>query len=586
MGKLWLQINATKKLNDVQGIHYNVVTDQAIVTLATNDAYCRGALVLCQSLKSHNTTRPVVVLFTPQVSSRMRYALKSLFDEAIEVDVLDSGDSAHLALLSRPELGITFTKIHCWCLVQYSKCVFMDADMLVCQNIDDLFEREELSAAPDPGWPDCFNSGLFVYKPSIETYNQLLQFAVENGSFDGGDQGLLNSFFSGWPTQDIRKHLPFIYNLAGIALYSYLPAFKRFGASVKVVHFLGPTKPWHFRYDAATKNVVQENMSPADSMFLSFLNVWWDIYTTFILPLLAQESGEKEVHELLLEAERCRASLRRGVDIGAVKRMSQSIEPTRPFTAEPIYGVISTEDFHHIPKIVVQPPDSFQLIEPKIFVPPTRIWHPLFPILKSPRKSHWKMKKDTVEPGSTYVLKKRKTKKIFEVFKSTRNRIMKRKDDASSTTKGQIIARKYADKVRRQFVPYIREPTTLSPKMQMAAFEDESTIAKRGETSSEDESSKKEERVPFKMMLMQKEREELESLKSTASVEEEKESPSPASDQTTKDVADRLSELSLDVAPAAPAEPQDRRRWEEGNVDYMGRDAFVNIQRKLDQFLK
>lgn len=55
----------------------------------------------------------------------------------------------------------------------------------VLSNIDDLFEREELSAAPDPGWPDCFNSGVFVYQPSIETYNQLLHLASEQGSFDG-----------------------------------------------------------------------------------------------------------------------------------------------------------------------------------------------------------------------------------------------------------------------------------------------------------------------------------------------------------------------------------------------------------------
>ena len=47
------------------------------------------------------------------------------------VDVLDSGDSAHLTLMKRPELGVTLTKLHCWSLTQYSKCVFMDADTLV-----------------------------------------------------------------------------------------------------------------------------------------------------------------------------------------------------------------------------------------------------------------------------------------------------------------------------------------------------------------------------------------------------------------------------------------------------------------------
>lgn len=56
-------------------------------------------------------------------------------------------------------------------------------------NVDELFDREEFSAAPDSGWPDCFNSGVFVFRPSLKTYNLLLQFAAEHGSFDGKGQG-------------------------------------------------------------------------------------------------------------------------------------------------------------------------------------------------------------------------------------------------------------------------------------------------------------------------------------------------------------------------------------------------------------
>ncbi|KAB0339072.1 hypothetical protein FD754_024156 [Muntiacus muntjak] len=152
---------------------------QAFVTLTTNDSYAKGALVLGRSLQQHRTSRRLVALTTPQVSDAMRKTLETVFDEVIVVDVLDSGDSAHLTLMKRPELGVTLTKLHCWTLTQYSKCVFMDADTLVLANIDDLFEREELSAAPDPGWPDCFNSGVFVYQPSVETYNQLLRLASE-----------------------------------------------------------------------------------------------------------------------------------------------------------------------------------------------------------------------------------------------------------------------------------------------------------------------------------------------------------------------------------------------------------------------
>jgi glycogenin glucosyltransferase len=152
-----------------------------------------------------------------------------------------------LNLLSRPELGITFTKINCWLLEQYSKCVFLDADCVVLRSIDDLFEREEFSAAPDAGWPDCFNSGVFVYRPSKDTFQKLMLFASQqNASFDGqiflpflslfidflfhfqgGDQGLLNAFFSNWRTEDISRHLPFTYNVTANAFYSYLPAVTR-----------------------------------------------------------------------------------------------------------------------------------------------------------------------------------------------------------------------------------------------------------------------------------------------------------------------------------------------------------------------
>ena len=50
----------------------------------------------------------------------------------IEVKPLDSGDVENLRLLGRPELGPTYSKLYAWRLTQYSKCVFLDADTLVC----------------------------------------------------------------------------------------------------------------------------------------------------------------------------------------------------------------------------------------------------------------------------------------------------------------------------------------------------------------------------------------------------------------------------------------------------------------------
>ncbi|NP_001398104.1 glycogenin-1 isoform 6 [Mus musculus] len=217
------------------------MTDQAFVTLTTNDAYAKGALVLGSSLKQHRTTRRMVVLTSPQVSDSMRKVLETVFDDVIMVDVLDSGDSAHLTLMKRPELGITLTKLHCWSLTQYSKCVFMDADTL----------------------------------------------------------GLLNTYFSGWATTDITKHLPFVYNLSSISIYSYLPAFKAFGKNAKVVHFLGRTKPWNYTYNPQTKSVNCDSQDPTVS-HPEFLNLWWDTFTTNVLPLLQHHGLVKDASSYLM----------------------------------------------------------------------------------------------------------------------------------------------------------------------------------------------------------------------------------------------------------------------------------------------
>ncbi|KAF5296913.1 hypothetical protein FQA39_LY12270 [Lamprigera yunnana] len=293
----------------------------AWVTLATNDSYSLGALVLAHSLKQVGTVHQLAVLVTPGVTGVMRKKLASIFDLVKEVNILDSQDEANLRLLKRPELGVTFTKLHCWRLTQFDKCVFLDADTLVLANADELFDKEEFSAAPDVGWPDCFNSGVFVYRPSEDTYSKLVQFAIEKGSFDGGDQGLLNLYFSDWAHKDISKHLPFIYNMCSTACYSYLPAFKQFGGNVKIIHFIGNTKPWLQYFDSQTQSV----QVVSDIQHLQVVvQQWWNIFCSHIHSTLSPE-------------------------------MSTSRAPS--IVQYPIFNAAST--FHHDPPPLPPPKDSF-----------------------------------------------------------------------------------------------------------------------------------------------------------------------------------------------------------------------------------
>jgi len=257
------------------------------VTLTTNDSYAVGAMTLAASLRRVNTSRQLAVMITKGVSDHMKACLETKFDHVLLVDELDSGDAANLALLDRSELGITFTKIRCWTLTQFTKCVFLDADTLVLSNADQLFDREEFSAAPDAGWPDCFNSGVFVFKPDLSTYKAIIQHAQQTGSFDGGDQGLLNTFFSDWSTKDISRHLPFTFNMVASATYSYLPAYKKFGQDVKIVHFIGATKPWLVNFDHKGEPLI----GVTEEHTKNHLALWWQIFSNEVKPSISSSSN-------------------------------------------------------------------------------------------------------------------------------------------------------------------------------------------------------------------------------------------------------------------------------------------------------
>uniref|UniRef100_A0A672KVC2 glycogenin glucosyltransferase n=1 Tax=Sinocyclocheilus grahami TaxID=75366 RepID=A0A672KVC2_SINGR len=154
-----------------------------------------------------------------------------------------------------------------------------------------LFEYEELSAAPDPGWPDCFNSGVFVFRPSLNTHIQILEHAAQHG----GDQGVLNTFFSDWAVKDIRKHLSIVYNLTVDILVLY-----RYGYHAKFVHFLGGTKPWHLSYDPQAAN--ESSFRDSIKNFQQFIHLWCDSYKN-ILSILSwslelQAAAETEVDDL------------------------------------------------------------------------------------------------------------------------------------------------------------------------------------------------------------------------------------------------------------------------------------------------
>ncbi|KAF9979735.1 hypothetical protein BGZ75_009289 [Mortierella antarctica] len=264
---------------------------EAFITLLTNNSYASGALVLGHSLRAAHTSKQLAILITASVSRAIRDRLAAVYDAVIEIGEIDSHSTSNLQLLGRPELGITLTKIHVFNQTQYSKVVFLDADTLVLRNIDELFDtaangalddqdrNRRFAAAPDAGWPDCFNSGVFVCRPSYADYTGLIEMANQQGTFDGGDQGLLNSYFSGWSRGDSSNRLPFVYNTTPSSVYSYAPAFQQYKDKLAVIHFVGSFKPWQWlRF--ADGAVFPRNTSSSDSITL--VQQWWNVFDKYV----------------------------------------------------------------------------------------------------------------------------------------------------------------------------------------------------------------------------------------------------------------------------------------------------------------
>ena len=77
-------------------------------------------LVKCKATRVHipMLVPTKVVMVADDIDQASLHALQRAFDDVREVALMDSQDEANLALLDRPELGVTFTKLNCWKLTE------------------------------------------------------------------------------------------------------------------------------------------------------------------------------------------------------------------------------------------------------------------------------------------------------------------------------------------------------------------------------------------------------------------------------------------------------------------------------------
>jgi alpha-N-acetylglucosamine transferase len=227
----------------------------AYVTAITNDKYYPGVIVLSKSLKKVKSRVKLHCMITNSVSQSVRDEMeKKDICSVIVVESIPSPYKEHI----QARWADTFTKIRVFGLTQFKRVVFLDADMIVLQNIDHLFDvlngRKEQFAAVI----DCcnhFNSGLMVLPPSQTTLNEIID-GIRTGSltsYDRADQGILNDYFKNNFIQ-----LEFKYNVDQLYISHYPHAYD-INKDISVLHYVH-MKPWGDHDDSKMFTMEKEEI--------------------------------------------------------------------------------------------------------------------------------------------------------------------------------------------------------------------------------------------------------------------------------------------------------------------------------------
>lgn len=192
-------------------------SDRAFVTLATNADYAIGACALLRSLKRTGTDADLVVMFT-DLDAASQQMLGDIGARLVQVDLLPTSEAFNTLHAKRALHGVApftkgekppfhtpldnFAKLRLWQL-DYQRVVFIDADAIVLQNIDRLFDYPEFSAAPNvyESLADFhrLNSGVFTARPSAATFADMLARLDQPGVFwRRTDQTFLETYFPNW----------------------------------------------------------------------------------------------------------------------------------------------------------------------------------------------------------------------------------------------------------------------------------------------------------------------------------------------------------------------------------------------------
>ncbi|GMY26241.1 galactinol synthase 1-like [Fagus crenata] len=274
----------------------NGYSKRAFITfLAGTGDYVKGVVGLAKGLRKVKSAYPLMVAILPDVPEEHREILRSQGCIVREIEPIYPPENQ--VQFAMAYYVINYSKLRIWNFEEYSKMMYLDADIQVFENIDHLFDAPDgyfyatmdcfcektwshsvqykvgyCQQCPDRvPWPAemgsppplYFNAGMFVFEPSRLTFENLLEALYTTPPTPFAEQDFLNMFF-----QNVFKPLPLEYNTVLAMLWRHPENIK--AENVKVAHYCAAgSKPW--RYTGKEVNMDREDIK-------MLVKKWWDIY--------------------------------------------------------------------------------------------------------------------------------------------------------------------------------------------------------------------------------------------------------------------------------------------------------------------
>lgn len=269
---------------------------KAWITLLTQPGYAAGVMTLHKSLQKTHSAYPLVVMVTDNIDAATRQSLEQ--QGCLLRDVQAIGPESNLKQsYANARFSEVWTKLAAWKLTEFERVVFLDADMLVIRNMDELFDltlKEEGIAAchacrcnPNkiPSYPkswrpeNCFysycrglehteepeevdnylNAGFLVLTPDEAVYEDMLQKLAgldDLSRYLFAEQDFLNDYFhQRW------QPLPYIYNALKTLPFQHMTMWDL--SEVKNLHYI-IDKPW-------------EKVLDKSDRYYALNKLWWDM---------------------------------------------------------------------------------------------------------------------------------------------------------------------------------------------------------------------------------------------------------------------------------------------------------------------